>query len=44
MHGVQRLMLSKGAKKKKKIWGDITWFPKYFCQKTIYIKFVKKNI
>ena len=29
-HRVQRLMLSKGAK--RWIWDDITWFPKYFWQ------------
>ena len=32
-HRVQRLMLSKGAK--RWIWGDIAWFPKYFWKMTI---------
>ena len=33
LHRVQRLMLSKGAK--RWIWGNITWFPNYFWQMTI---------
>ena len=42
IHRVQRLMLSKGAK--RWIWDYITWFPKYFWQMTIaYSEYINKD-